>query len=212
MKASDFLNKTKEEIQTQLDILLQSEQMQDENLMTQIFLAQTLLTNDVVFKQSASTKEGRLQLLTLAEVLKGINGVLKVAEEKNLSDEEINEAIMNKLPVAELNAQARAIEYDDVEEDVKGADIYEVRDFCKETILTMLSIDDDDFDEADKKLITKAFDKLFGEAIHELGYENKASFTEKEMNDVFMRIGDRMKEEEFDFEDYVNDEDDNQLN
>ncbi len=213
MKASEFLNKTKEEIQTQLEILLQNEKMQeDEDLAPQIFVARTLLTNDIVFKQSASTKEGRLQLLTLAEYLKGINGVLKMAEEKNLSDEEINQAIMNKLPNATLKAQARAIEYDDVEEDVVGATIFEVKDFCMETILAMLKMDEE-FDEEDTQLVTSAFDKLFNEALVELGYENKTSFSDEEMNEVFAHISATLQDEDFDFEEYVNDDEDgNELN
>lgn len=216
MKASEFLNKTKEEIQTQLNILLNNDKMKgdSDSLSAQIFLAQALLSNDIVFKQAASSKEGRLQLLTLAEVLKSINGVLRIADEKNLTDEETNQEIMNKLPTATLNAQAKAIEYDDLEEDVAGASIYEVKDFCKQTIVTMLSNTDKNFDEEDKELAGEIFDKLFDETIVEMGYENKTSFTDDEMNSVFMRIGNKIKQEDFEIEDYVDDEDedDNILN
>ena len=204
MKASEFLNKTKEEIQNQLDILLSNEYMQTEDLAAQVFLAQTLLSNDVVFKQSASTKEGRLQLLTLAESLKGINGVLKLAKEQNLTEEEIGEKIMSKLPSAVINAQARAIEYDDLEEDVQGATVQELKDFCKQTIITMVGMDDD-FEEEDKEVIGNAFDKVFNEAIASLGFEDKTTFTEEEMTLVFSNITAKIQDENFDIEDYVND-------
>ena len=185
MKASEFLNKTKAEIQEQLDKLLNSETMQDEEIAPQVMLATALLTNDTVLKQSASTKEGRLQLLTLAEALKGINGVLKMSEEENLTDEEIQREIIGKVSSAQLRAQARAIEYDDVEEDVEGPSIYEVRDLCKATIFNLFKNQEDELTADEEYAVSKCVDAMFDEALRETGYEGKTAFSEEEMQEVF---------------------------
>ncbi len=185
MKASEFLNKTKAEIQEQLDKLLNSETMQDEEIAPQVMLATALLTNDTVLKQSASTKEGRLQLLTLAEALKGINGVLKMSEEENMTDEEIQREIISKVSSAQLRAQARAIEYDDVEEDVEGPSIYEVRDLCKATIFNLFKNQEDELTADEEYAVSKCVDAMFDEALRETGYEGKTTFSEEEMQEVF---------------------------
>ena len=205
MKASEFLNKTKEEIKEQLDILATSDYMADEEMATPVLLAQMLLTNDVVLKQSASTKEGRLQLLTLAETLKGINGVLTLAKEQPLTEDEITQRIMNKVSSAAIKAQARAIEYDDLEEDVQGSTMQEVKEFCKQTIIAMVGMDED-FEEGDKEIIARAFDSVFNEAIANLGFENKTDFTEDEMNLVFNHMAARIQEDDFDIFDYADED------
>lgn len=146
MKKSEFLNKTKEELQEILDELEEMAEYYDDDDDENIKMVKLLLTNEAVLKSAAKNKEGREQLLVLAETTKGILGVLKMVEadfeddiNEEISDEDVLKSIVDDL------SNNLDIDREDVEDAIREGIAEEAFDrMIRDTLVGDLSDDDED--------------------------------------------------------------------
>ena len=126
MKKSEFLNKTKEELE---EVLKELEKMadfydeDDENIQ----MIKLFLTNEAILKSAAKDKEGREQLLVLAETTKGMVGVLKKVEEDEIEDDFDESDFLRVTLESALKGKERAKELekdfeDDIQEEISEED------------------------------------------------------------------------------------------
>ena len=158
MKKSEFINKTKEELQAALEELLSYEFFEDDE---KIKLVKLLLSNDAVLKMTAKEKDGRAQLCVLAETIKGLSGMLKMAEkaeQERMATEGVSEEeLMSVVIESNLNGMKKAAELEEMleeDDDIEISD-QDVLKAIKTEIKQAYDFDDEELDE----IIQTSFEK-----------------------------------------------------
>lgn len=159
MKKSEFINKTKEELQAALEELLSYEFLEDDET---IKLVKLLLSNDAVLKMTAKEKDGRAQLCVLAETIKGLSGMLKMAEKteqermatRGVSDEELLAVVLE----SSMNGMKKAAEIEEMleeDDDIEISD-QDVLAAIKTEIKQAYDFDEEELDEIIQSSYEKA--------------------------------------------------------